>query len=98
MVTTFKSGTELAVGDVVHPAEGEPLTVVGVSTPQYRRHALVTFADGTMAELTGDDIVEVELADTERPRCAAREECRSHPREDGYCLYHTPRLAVGGVQ
>lgn len=100
MVTTFKPGTDLEVGDMVHPAEGEPSAVTAVMV--LGRRVRVTLANGTMAELTADDVVEVEsarvigTAPTERPRCAAREECRSHPREDGYCLYHTPRLAVGG--
>lgn len=58
-MTTFKAGTALARGDVIHPADGLPIRVVAVTSPAADR-ALVRFEDGTEIELTSDDVVEIE--------------------------------------
>lgn len=64
IATTFKPGTDLRAGDTVHGEIGSVLV-----TRVIRRRslagsvAIVSFADGTDAELTADDVVEVELED-----------------------------------
>ena len=58
--TVFQPGTALRAGDVVHPAEGEPVTVTDVTLAPSGEHAVVRFASGLVAELTTDDVVEIE--------------------------------------
>lgn len=59
-LTTFKAGNALAIGDVVHPAEGPAVRVVHVLSRGADR-MVVSFDDGRVSELDAADVVEVEI-------------------------------------
>lgn len=58
--TMFVPGTALIVGDVVHPAESEPVIVAAIHVDGSRAQVLLKGDLYCRIELTADDVVEIE--------------------------------------